>query len=79
MTLFLLLAYLGCLSFSFVSRSISKGVELNKISQPELIKKIKRVVFFIFSRLCLLVCMHLDRVLVFNQLDAKVSPFMPMV
>ena len=71
---FTLLAYLGCLSifnFVFHVRSL-RSVELNKISQPELISAIKKESFFLsLAGLASLVCMHLDRVLVFNQLDAK--------
>ncbi|MEK9570823.1 MAG: hypothetical protein VW124_17525 [Paracoccaceae bacterium] len=72
--IFTLFAYLG--TFSLVNlifhvKSL-RSVNSKKILSPPLIKKIKRESFFLsLAGLASLVCLHLDRVLVFDQLDAK--------
>jgi O-antigen/teichoic acid export membrane protein len=72
--IFTLFAYLG--SFSLVNLIFYihylKGLKSQKIPNPALIKKIKRESLFLsLAGLASLVCLHLDRVLIFNQLDAK--------
>lgn len=69
-----LLAYIGSVSFinlTFYWRSW-KSINHKKIPSPELVKAVKRESFFLsLSGLASLFCVHLDRVLVFNQLDPQ--------
>ena len=69
-----MLAYVGSISFinlAFHWRSW-KSINQKKIPSPALVRAVRRESFFLsLSTLASLVCVHLDRVLIFNQLDPR--------
>lgn len=70
---FTLFAYLGCFSLVNLIFHIHflKGLKSQKNPNSAIIKQIKRESLFLsLAGLASLVCLHLDRVLIFNQLDA---------
>ena len=68
-----MLAYVGSISFinlAFYWQSW-KSIKNKKTLNPALVVSVKRESFFLSPGLASLVCMHLDRVLVFNHVDPR--------